>query len=321
MQGRLDNGRPRMTVPSLYAMLRMHLDGNPDPHRCALFVEGANDHRSFLKLATRSCRVIPCDGKSAVIETMGYTVMRGGGSRVVGVVDRDFDHLVGFVEPANKRVAWLSLHGNDLEAVVMRTRGKELVEQLGLEFQSCFDPWLQAPATGSSLDMLVQRVAVPMGMLRTALALAAKELRVARPGKFTNPPTLGSDLLDAIWKVASPTHTPTVAELEKCIPQTVHDPLRNMTVSNLEALPIPEDPWALVRGKDLVGALAKALHTQRKPPVEQEASAADIEHRINRLIVDHFDEVVAEKAGVYDSIARGSAGDAETYQYLKRRTG
>lgn len=206
-----------------------------------LIVEGVTDSRLYSKFAEREAvKVLIAHSKDNVRRSVTECLTRRGDDRVVGIIDKDIDGLIG----RKKSPPLFDTDRNDVESMMMCSKA--------------FDDVMSEYADGEKLKSFEERY----GKLSDAIARAAcpictlmyisykrgmnmsfKDLDHSR---FVNPHTLEIDIPRMVAEVYS-------QSMAQMYPkQTIVDQIRSM-VRNMD------DPWDAVRGHDAVSILALAL--------------------------------------------------------------
>lgn len=333
MQERRNLDPPTLSPRELYNELVRRRAERPNLQSCLMLVEGPDDARALKKLRDPACIIEHRGTRKGVLMTMDkiLSISPNAAAGVVGIIDRDFDHFRGEPEPLGCRTAWLSHRCNDLESAVLRVHGASILEELTSDVGRRNDAWLHDPPRGSPLDALVLSVAAPIGRLRAAYcSVEERDYRRSvhpiverweslEPKDINERPMsrLPDSLLDLLKVPAQPSN----AQLLEIIPQSVDNRVHARVAEELEGLDHGDDPWAFVRGKDLVRSIAYALYASPRSSMFRKMPIHALEKHIGDLVVGKFDADAAHEAAVHDSIEKASAGDATTYPYLKRRTG
>jgi hypothetical protein len=256
-----------------------------------LIVEGPDDVRVFNGLTCpRRCVIRHVEGKRQVIEQVGKAIRWGQScrkdvSRFLGIIDRDFD---GHDEPLPARIAFLSRRFTDLESVVLAYRGDQIVGDL--VHRSALNPdrgeWLfSRAADGTCLKRLVGEVVAPCGALRNNW-----------------PPALGrfnQDLIDDLLRLRLTGGVLDAKSIEQALTRRIQDDqiARRLADSAAHMIRSCADPWKLVRGKDLVQAVARYLTSERGLYLYAREPAIEAQYRIRNIALALFDHDVLRGAG------------------------
>jgi hypothetical protein len=260
----------------------------------ALLVEGPDDVRVFNSLTCpKRCRIYHVEGKRQILNQV-KAAMRWGTerrtvvSRFLGIIDRDFD---GDEEPLPARVSFLSDRFADLEAVVLAFRGDQIVGDLVDRSALSRDrrEWLFSRAADETcLARFVTEVVGPCGALRNTWP---PDLQ----GGFNQNLSLIDDLLQARLTAGFLD----ARSIQRVLANQINDDevAEGLANRSAQAFRNCADPWKLVRGKDLVQAVAHYLRSQTGLYLYPRESAKDTRHKIRNTALTLFDHDVLSGAG------------------------
>ncbi len=208
-----------------------------------LVVEGVTDSRLYSKFARKeTVKVMIAHSKDNVRRSVTECLTRRGDGKVVGIIDKDIDALIG----RKKSPPLFGTDRNDIESMMMCSKAFDDV------MSEYADPEKLKAFEGryGRLSDAVARAACPVCLLmyisyKRGMNLSFKDLDHSR---FVNPHTLETDIPRMVAEV----YAQSMAQMYP--KQTIVDQIRNIIRSI-------EDPWDAVRGHDAVSILALALRS------------------------------------------------------------
>lgn len=269
--------------------------------RYVLWVEGPDDCVVFERFAASNCKVKDLYGKDYVIravrEALALRPPEGG---FLGIVDQDFDGIeIPELRPA--RLAVISCRYADLEASMLSTHAKEVIADLVRADGWDAIPWLAGRDHVDPLRRLVTEILAPIGAIRSRWTSHSRLPSIELAG---NPIDQVMSQIGAgqgvVWESIR------VMLCGRVPRDSVH--LVDQLMSDAARLVKSLDAWRLVRGKDLVRALAWLLSKNPSACFYQSDSIERLERRIQDKVVTLFDEEVLRAAGTLDQL--GLALDA-----------
>lgn len=286
------------------------------PNQCFLIVEGPDEYVILQPHRAANCTIYSQDGKDDVLKLIMLANtrnihQRGSLEGVVGLVDRDFDHLQATpARPA--RLGWTTPAFNDLESAALYSSGAAVLAGFVSNDALQSDRWL-ALQNGHAFDFLVERFVAPIGALRAAYQETHPHTSLEPGG--------AQPLIDRAWKHASPTAALQLSILLDLLPSGLSVGDRGSIQVRLRAMlqalfADPESAWDYVRGKDLVRAIALAL-IESPAALYDRLLVKDLTVKLHQRLLDHMDAAALRNCGTFDSIAEASAADSIRYEYLK----
>jgi hypothetical protein len=286
------------------------------PNQCFLIVEGPDEVGVLQPHCAANCSIYPQDGKDNVVRLIQQANNQRVYKRhpiegVIGLVDRDFEHLQPSVaRPA--RLAWTTPRFNDIESASLYHSGTVVLEGFASNDALQFDEWL-ALRDGNAFDLLVERIVAPIGAMRAAYQEVYPSASLEPKGDVP--------LIDRAWERVTPTKSLDLYALLDYLPQALPSGDRGKIQVRLRAMlrKIELDPqlaWDYVRGKDLVRTIAVAL-SKSPANLYNRLKVTDLARRLHQRVLDSLDASTLRECGTFDSITKASAADTGRYEYLK----
>ena len=256
-----------------------------------LWVEGPDDCVVLERFAAPCCRVYELSGKSYVLRAVREAlVARPPLDGFVGLVDRDFDDLHN--DPLPARLAIVSSTYADLEASMLSSGAGALLTDLVRREHRESIPWLNAAAGAGPLDSLAATIVAPVGALRSVWN--------GRHGKIEEPRHPVDDLLDLLQPGQSPTQETLVMALKLRVNP---DEAVRIAAAAIKVY-TGANPWHLVRGKDMVRAIATVLSAHPEACYYERDNANRLVQKIQEKVITLFDFEVLKSAGTFQQIAK-----------------
>ena len=203
-----------------------------------LLVEGKDDNLFFRKFVNSvTCKIVVTETKDNVVQTI-ETLESRSCSGILGVVDADFDRIVGN-QPRSKNVVLLETH--DLETLLIRSLALDRVlSEFGSQQKiDRFARDIRETLAASAMSIACLR----LHSLRSGLNLRFQGLRYSR---FINRNSLSIDLKSFVQDVLNRSQR------------------SDLSIEDLEAIIASikcsgYDPWQMCLGDDLVSTLGLSL--------------------------------------------------------------
>ena len=267
---------------SVVAYLRMKRGSG----KYVLWVEGPDDCVVLERFAAPGCSVKDLAGKKFVIRAV-KEALAARLDGFLGLVDRDFDHL--HQEPAPLRLALISRKYSDLESSMLAHAADELLADLiRKDFRGSIE-WLSEQGVSSSLGQLAAFAVAPVGALRRAWI-----------GRTDSIDYLRHPVDEALSRFA-PGERPTAETLATVLVACSGLAGAECERISAEAMKLyrTSDPWQLVRGKDMVRAIAVVLSRRPEACFYSDADLRAIERKIQEKVVTLFDFEILHAAGTH----------------------
>lgn len=279
--------------------------------RCWLLVEGSDDMSVLQRFRGEHCEIRSLNGRNNVLHSIRRASFQASKlDGIVGLIDRDFDHLATTREALPIRCQYSCPRFCDIEASILCFRGAELLDVLTDAKERTASPWFRF-ATDEPLDLLAENVAARIGAVRALyhdLGLGTSYGSLDQTGDF----------IDRTWNrslASSPLTFEAVARGLPQLPQNHFQELRRRW-NNLVAEKGERDPWDLVRGKDLVRCIAHALADDPKICLFREG-LEQIAARTQQRLLGLVDQRHLEEAELLLAIEKACSQDSQRYQYLR----
>jgi hypothetical protein len=288
-----------------------------DKSACYLLVEGPDDVAALQKFAHDSCAVTAAGGKTKIEEALAHAVKVAASRQkqlhgLLGAIDRDFDGIKGTPASVHPRLARIDFP-NDLESAVAHHRGHDLYESVFIKERVRGSDWLgySGKEHDSPFDRLVRRFASPLGAIRAAWRAS---------GLAYEPLTESDALISELWRDAYARGSVEPQHFDRMLPANLSQPQRTQLLQQANELHraanAAEDPWRLVRGKDLLSFCAFAAFRERVA-IRPDLPLSQLRFELSRAAVHLFDFEVLVACGLEAAIARASHADTDRHRYLR----
>ena len=298
-------------------MSELFLRKDTQPNLCFLIVEGPDEKAALQRHLGKNCTILQTDGRDGVFLFIKKAINYSVHNRLpldgfVGLVDRDYDHLLQHQPPLPLRVAWTTPDFNDLESAAFYHSGKKLLEGFVHFERLATDDWL-ALRDGVAFDLLVERIVARVGALRAAYQESNPTTSLDPNGE--------EPLIDRVWQLASSSQDVDVQVLLKYLPLGISSTDRAKIEVRINSLlrtagADTDILWDYIKGKDLVRALANAL-VGSAASLYDRTSVNKLSIRIHQSLLHTFDTAAVRDCGIHDAINNASSQDRIQYVYLK----
>ncbi len=288
-----------------------------DKFACYLLVEGPDDVAALQKFAHDSCTVTAAGGKKKIEEALAHAVKAAASQQtqlhgLLGAIDRDFDGINGTPASIHPRLARIG-YPNDLESAVAHHRGHDLYESVFIKERVRDSDWLgySGKEHDGPFDRLVRRFACPLGAIRAAWRAS---------GLAFEPLAEPDDLVSELWRDAYARGSVEPQHFGRMLPESLSQSQRAQLLQQANELHraanAAEDPWRLVRGKDLLSICAFAAFRE-SAAIRPALQLNQLRIELSRAAVHLFDYEVLVACGLEAAIARASRTDADRHKYLR----
>ena len=275
--------------------------------RFVLWVEGPDDCVVLQRFAAPACDVRELSGKDYV----GSAVRAANAARLsgfIGRVDRDFDDSKSEVMPA--RVAVISRRFTDLEASMLALNAHDVIADFVRREHRDSLPWLMPSDGLGALDMLASSIVAPIGALRKTWTGQRQSLdHLAHP-------------VEVLMELMAPRQVPLPVDLARVLAKSggLTGPDADRIASDAHRVYTSSDPWKLVRGKDMVRALAVVLSQAPRGMCYYDSwDEVRIERELKGKVGTLFSYEILRSAGTVEELAAVLAPVGESIDlYLAR---
>ena len=312
---------PKLTTCAEILMERDRQKKNP---RSYIFVEGLSDMCAVQNVRNKvSCTVEVRGNKEAVIELMQRASViklneSTGLDGIVGIVDRDFDHFLSNIPALPSRTLYLP-DLNDLESIVMRYAGDEILA--GLVLGDPLSPWFAVDGKFNTIERLVRYVVAPIGALRVAWRQEASPQNKYPPKLDPVVNGIEGSIVDRIVWDKVDSNTPLSAEsLWAMQMRILNEGAKNAILDRIVKIcdkQLKDQPWSLVRGKDLVNALASLVQSLPSANHRYKNSTVDELCRVIKIKIETlYSPGMGQSQSLDQALGEIARTDRSTYQYL-----
>jgi hypothetical protein len=287
------------------------------PERCAVVVEGPDDVGVLQEHRGPYCRVLAAGNRRKVLHSVqrvraskAYIARRMGG--VIGLFDRDFDHLADPVEPIPEGLAWTTPRFNDIEAALLYELSEPVISGVVSLDALDADGWLGSN-DGLYFDRLVAEFIAPIGAFRAAYKPLSQGRKLGG--------TYETRLVDRCWERVSSGAVDMFTVLAEELPSSFGEAARVALNRDfhqvlMTAMDDIDRLWGLVRGKDLVRGIACAVASS-PARLHDRLSVDELARKIQERLLAKCDSRALRDCGVHESVSRASRADGQSFGYLK----
>jgi hypothetical protein len=213
-----------------------------------------------------------------------------------GLVDRDFEDISP--DTIVPRLAFISRRYNDLEACMLASTAGELMKDLVRRDAKSDIPWLSSDCFQTPAQLLVEWPVSVVGAIRKAWV--GRTTKLDRNGYC----------IDSMIDLLAPCQEPTIEQVSKALSAAAGLGSSESDRIAADALRMRKrsEPWALVRGKDLVRAIAYVLSRAGDAcyyPFGQDGAPKAVEifqRKIQERVVTLFDIEALRAAGTEEAL-------------------
>jgi hypothetical protein len=288
------NGRTRFEEANRGAAIA-HLRIKRSAGKYVLWVEGPDDCVVLERFAADCCCVKELSGRKWV----QIAVQQANSARLdgfAGLVDRDFDDADPDTLPP--RLAFISRRFNDLEAAMLACAGSEIISDLVRRESRTSINWLNGGRDESPLDLLATYPVAAVGALRKIWRGRTED--IAR----------NCEPVDAMIARSRPGMPPTIEDIAKVVYETagISSAAADAVACSAMRLYNEAPGWRLVRGKDMVRALACVFHDAgdacyfQFPGIEPHQKKWRLAQKVHEKVIALFDFEVLRHAGTAEAL-------------------
>ena len=274
-----------------------------------LWVEGADDKSVLQQYRRQNCQIVVAGKKATVLSIASEAKKRGVSQGFLCLIDADYSRFLPPEqrEPIPPRVAQVP-HHPDIEGSIYFHHGDAVLQRVFAHEHMENVPWIckQRSATSPTLDALVEGALHPIGALRVAWRRCGFASRSIDPHEFADRPrntghSLVCGYLQYLESRGGATTDPAI-DIRHLIPAVSEDEWHVLRRTTLNVIrDSSDDPWSVVRGKDLSVALGWLAYQFPKAVLHPRTDLSKCVELIQQSMLGATDRDWLQQSGLLDA--------------------